>query len=209
MKNIFVGLMVCFLILSSSDGYTYPITGPYEFNQSGGCKGGNLTAFIKVGIGENGWINIPLFAIASTDIGNTFILNAGTTFDSAATALTDGNLDGIYVELNTVGSDGSPGGGFGIGKTEPFLFYNQVTYPPTPPIDLQGFSIMSISATLTDFHSIETYKELGRDIWGSWTDFDYSVSLNIEFTQVPLPPTILLLGSGLLGLAGWRRLRKG
>ena len=26
---------------------------------------------------------------------------------------------------------------------------------------------------------------------------------------VPLPPTVLLLGSGLLGLAGWRRFRKG
>jgi hypothetical protein len=25
---------------------------------------------------------------------------------------------------------------------------------------------------------------------------------------VPLPPTVLLLGSGLLGLAGWRRFRK-
>jgi hypothetical protein len=26
---------------------------------------------------------------------------------------------------------------------------------------------------------------------------------------VPIPPTLLLLGSGLLGLAGWRRLKKG
>jgi hypothetical protein len=28
------------------------------------------------------------------------------------------------------------------------------------------------------------------------------------YTAVPLPPTVLLLGSGLLGLAGWRRFRK-
>ena len=28
-------------------------------------------------------------------------------------------------------------------------------------------------------------------------------------SPVPLPPTVLLLGSGLLGLAGWRRFRKG
>jgi len=27
--------------------------------------------------------------------------------------------------------------------------------------------------------------------------------------SVPLPPTVLLLGSGLLGLVGWRRFRKG
>jgi uncharacterized membrane protein len=28
-------------------------------------------------------------------------------------------------------------------------------------------------------------------------------------TPVPLPPNVLLLGSGLLGLVGWRRYRKG
>ena len=31
---------------------------------------------------------------------------------------------------------------------------------------------------------------------------------NFEITTVPLPPTVWLLGSGLLGLAGWRRFRK-
>ena len=32
---------------------------------------------------------------------------------------------------------------------------------------------------------------------------------NISFTTVPLPASLLLLGSGLLGLAGWRTFRKG
>jgi hypothetical protein len=32
---------------------------------------------------------------------------------------------------------------------------------------------------------------------------------NFGSPAVPLPPTVLLLGSGLLGLAGWRRFRKG
>lgn len=32
---------------------------------------------------------------------------------------------------------------------------------------------------------------------------------NIDLEAVPLPGTLLLLGSGLLGLAGWRRFRKG
>jgi hypothetical protein len=31
---------------------------------------------------------------------------------------------------------------------------------------------------------------------------------NFEITTIPLPPTVWLLGSGLLGLAGWRRFRK-
>lgn len=31
---------------------------------------------------------------------------------------------------------------------------------------------------------------------------------SVEGTAVPVPPTMLLLGSGLLGLVGWRKLRK-
>jgi hypothetical protein len=44
---------------------------------------------------------------------------------------------------------------------------------------------------------------------GNVVDFD-KVSLDVVLpAPVPLPPTLLLLGSGLLGLAGWRRFRKG
>lgn len=32
---------------------------------------------------------------------------------------------------------------------------------------------------------------------------------NVTLDAVPVPPTVWLLGSGLLGLAGWRKLRKG
>jgi hypothetical protein len=34
-------------------------------------------------------------------------------------------------------------------------------------------------------------------------------SMGVAGNAVPLPPTVLLLGSGLLGLVGWRRFRKG
>jgi PEP-CTERM motif len=37
---------------------------------------------------------------------------------------------------------------------------------------------------------------------------DYFI-FKVEGTVVPLPPTMWLLGSSLLGLAGWRRFRKG
>jgi hypothetical protein len=46
------------------------------------------------------------------------------------------------------------------------------------------------------------------------SDYLYSVhglavhNGNVGGSAVPLPPTVLLLGSGLLGLAGWRRFRK-
>jgi hypothetical protein len=43
---------------------------------------------------------------------------------------------------------------------------------------------------------------------GDVVDFD-KVSLDVVLpSTVPLPPSLLLLGSGLLGLAGWRRFRK-
>jgi hypothetical protein len=32
--------------------------------------------------------------------------------------------------------------------------------------------------------------------------------LRIDFAPVPLPPTVLLLGTGFLGLVGWRRFRR-
>lgn len=33
--------------------------------------------------------------------------------------------------------------------------------------------------------------------------------VNVSYAPVPVPGTLLLLGSGLLGLSGWRRFRKG
>jgi hypothetical protein len=46
------------------------------------------------------------------------------------------------------------------------------------------------------------------------TDFNHKSGYSAHFDQfeievVPLPPSLLLLASGFLGLAGWRRIRKG
>jgi hypothetical protein len=45
------------------------------------------------------------------------------------------------------------------------------------------------------------YSQAGTTVWNTF-------ALTGTVTAVPLPPTVLLLGSGLLGLVGWRRFRK-
>jgi hypothetical protein len=46
----------------------------------------------------------------------------------------------------------------------------------------------------------------GVDTYGSSLSFLVD---NVQLTPIPLPTSALLMGSGLLGLAGWRRFRKG
>jgi hypothetical protein len=57
---------------------------------------------------------------------------------------------------------------------------------------------------------------------GSWSGYEYwtndlatawdinilNATAFVPPPAVPLPPSVLLLGSGLLGLAGWRRFKK-
>ncbi len=42
-----------------------------------------------------------------------------------------------------------------------------------------------------------------------WYHGDAQITLAMAMGPAPLPPTVLLLGSGLVGLIGWRRFRKG
>lgn len=71
------------------------------------------------------------------------------------------------------------------------------------------------SSTMSDFFS----PPVGDWVYWSYYNYPYMESASRGIPDgfgtwsasavVPLPPTALLLGSGLLGLAGWRRFRKG
>lgn len=68
---------------------------------------------------------------------------------------------------------------------------------PTPAID-SSFTIINPGAASLFAYTLDYNEANGAP-----------AVLEFPHSEVPLPPTILLLGSGLLGLAGWRRFRKG
>jgi hypothetical protein len=57
-----------------------------------------------------------------------------------------------------------------------------------------------------DFNDNLYFSIMGKTQTGTSLSFQVN---QVQLTSTPLPPSVLLLGSGLLGLAGWRRFRKG
>jgi hypothetical protein len=77
---------------------------------------------------------------------------------------------------------------------------------------LLDFIFHSFTGGGTAFQSVDSNSDFFRVCNGpgasKWVDPAGAIRTQIDFTPVPIPPTSLLIGSGLLGLAGWRRFRK-
>jgi hypothetical protein len=72
---------------------------------------------------------------------------------------------------------------------------------PGSPVDF----LMSFPETSFLVKGVEIYTDTNHDL-SAWEEID-AVQLLGSTTQAPVPPTLLLVGSGLVGLVGWRRFR--
>jgi len=89
----------------------------------------------------------------------------------------------------------------------------------TTSYQVQGYSRSdslsgSFDVSIGNIIGIQSFCEGGTDQQGpGYISYQFFAQSNAtielgDFNAVPLPPTVLLLGSGLLGLAGWRRFKK-
>lgn len=90
--------------------------------------------------------------------------------------------------------------------------------PHTGRTDFNTLDYEDCSGTNDVYHLIYTFPHTAANVaidfkaWGLQEINDESWGLDnvrVEYAPVPLPGSVLLLETGLLGLAGWRRFRKG
>ena len=84
----------------------------------------------------------------------------------------------------------------GVTESENYT-YNPTGFVVNPSISFDNFAWFFPHASVLKFPNYSDLITIG--------DF----GPNFDTTPVPLPPALLLFGSGLLGLGGWRRFRKG
>lgn len=135
----------------------------------GGAEGEALTFF-----------DLPL---SEADVGHSFGLSSGATFDAAVAYLTNGVNDAMQVFSM------SPFGGGGFGANEAFWFFGDGS--GARGIDLAGHQITGMAFRLNSLH-------FDIDTGTPWTDASYDYSVTIE--SIPEPGTVMLFALGLAGL---------
>ena len=132
--------------------------------------------------------------LESSIIGSTFIATSATDpgFDAFAAVLTDGEDDYFWA-----GGGHPMFSGYGLGGQgwESDLLSGE---PGFTGVDLNGNHIGSISLTINNF----TIEDMPYGAENELIGYEWSWNATVSINPVPEPATMLLLGTGLIGLAG-------
>lgn len=109
--------------------------------------------------------------------------------------------NGVYTTVDVPGSGATQLSGINNLGNVTGIFYNFIDHGYYPFVKI-GDSYTILNLGVHDYTFPHGINDAGQII-GQYGQYGFIA------TPVPLPSTVLLLGSGLLGLAGWRRFRKG
>jgi hypothetical protein len=153
--------------------------------------------------------------VAGTQIGSG--TDWSTTYSGSGT-LTPGVTNYLQVYGVNAGAEAGFIGQFTLSDTD-FEFANGTQYVLSNATDwfvsATGYNAAPNVATDEGQNGVGpwfTRPNIDTNARWIWTDVPtgdkayISIPIYSTFTPVPLPPAVLLLGSGLIGLAGWRRL---
>jgi hypothetical protein len=143
-------------------------------------------------------------------------LGVVNTTNGAITHLaTFGNIDMDELAFNASGqlyaADGFPGAldifySLNI-ATQSCPIVGQLTLPNIAEHSLEGLAFLQ-NNSLSGVQANYLYNNIDMAAGTIGQTFNTGNYLLYGLSPVPLPPTVFLFGSGLLGLAGWRRFRK-
>jgi hypothetical protein len=132
---------------------------------------------------------------SSNAVGKRFLVDSGNEFDNAVSILTNGYDDDLTLSfLTSTGSLNVIGVGLESSKLTGLGFTNP---------DYKGSVINWMILTIDSYESQQTTNQLGET--GYETIFKYTITYGNGPAPVSEPATMLLLGSGLIGLVGYGR----
>lgn len=166
----------------------------------------------------SGYINSPWSMGAEFTANSSFTVTQLGFFDNRGDGLTESHAVGIYdlsgnlLTSTTVTTADPLVGHFRYNPTNPVTLLAGQTYRIAAETGSEAYSWgpteFSTDPNVTYVSSAFTSSSVL--VYPASTDSRIGYfGPNFSTSAVPVPPTMYLLGSGLLGLAGWRRFRKG
>jgi hypothetical protein len=137
--------------------------------------------------GTHGSINLFTVSASPSNVDQTFTISSGTAFDAAVSMLTNGVDNGMYAVFYAFGTPHASAAGF-----ESMLFGNDPG--STNGIDFAGNTITEMELIVHQINGIQYEVSYTFNVYGA--------------SPVPVPPTIWLLGSGLIAFVGLAKKKK-